>query len=151
MSALTLWTRRDPFTDAFVRNFLTVPDPRTVAAQFVPAAEVSRDGDDAVLRLELPGLDVDKDVTVEVSGGRLVVRGDRRDEHTDTQGLREIRYGSFRRTFAMPQHLTADAVSATYDAGVLTVRITGAYTDPTSRTVPVAVASTTNEAETPAA
>jgi HSP20 family molecular chaperone IbpA len=128
MSALTLWTRRDPFAefDALVKA--AFGPTRSTVRGFTPAAEVSRDGDDAVVRLELPGLDVDKDVTVEVEQGRLVVRGERRDQREDDKtGWREVRYGSFRRSFALPAQVTADAVSASYDAGVLSVRVAGAY------------------------
>lgn len=141
MSTLTLWQRpfKPPFSPAFdterwVRDFFSpatasdwhVPTP----SGFSPAAEITRDGDDAVVRLELPGIDIDKDVTVELDGGRLVVRGERRDEHAETDAentrtLREVRYGAFRRSFAVPAHVTGDAVSASYDAGVLTVRVAG--------------------------
>lgn len=133
MSTLTLWQR--PFdTDRWVRDFFgpaTASDWRAPSG-FSPAAEITKDGDDAVVRLELPGLDVDKDVTVELDGGRLVVRGERRDEHAETDAetkrtLREVRYGSFRRSFAVPAHVTGEAVTASYDAGVLTVRVAGVY------------------------
>jgi HSP20 family molecular chaperone IbpA len=133
MSNLTLWSR--PFdTDRWVRDFFSpatvsdwrVPTPRG----FNPAAEITKDGDDAVVRLEIPGVDIDKDVTVELDGGHLVILGERRDEHAsdeDGRTLREVRYGSFRRSFAVPAHVTSDAVSASYDAGVLTVRVVGVY------------------------
>ena len=85
-----------------------------------------REGDDAVVRLELPGVDVTKDVTVEVESGRLTVRGERRDEQSG-EGFRQSRYGSFSRTFTLPEHVADDAVSASYDAGVLTVRVAGAH------------------------
>ncbi|HKT05097.1 MAG TPA: Hsp20/alpha crystallin family protein [Rugosimonospora sp.] len=130
MSTLSLWTRRDPFAefDALVRRAF---GPAAVAPSgFTPAAEITRDGEDAVVRVELPGLDATKDVAVEVDRGRLVISGERRDERTgseDGRTLREVRYGSFRRSFALPAHVTADAVSASYDAGVLSVRVTGAY------------------------
>jgi HSP20 family molecular chaperone IbpA len=97
---------------------------------FTPAAEIVKDGEDAVVRLELPGVDVEKDVNVEVDGGRLVIHGEHRDEHADEENgrtLREIRYGSFRRSFQLPAHITGEAVKASYDAGVLTVRVAGAY------------------------
>jgi HSP20 family molecular chaperone IbpA len=64
---------------------------------------------------------------------RLLIHGEHRDERSDDKEgrtLREIRYGSFRRSFQLPAHVTADAITATYDAGVLTVRVTGALTDP---------------------
>jgi len=140
MSNLTLWRSRDPFAefDSIVRRTFG-----PVSTTFVPAVEVERDGDDAVVRLELPGLDVAKDVTVEVDRGRLVVRGERRqglrdggsaggigDERTDKANGRirsEVRYGAFRREFGLPKQVAAEAISASYDAGVLTVRVSGAY------------------------
>ncbi|GAA0929992.1 Hsp20/alpha crystallin family protein [Pseudonocardia zijingensis] len=135
MSTLSLWTRRDPFAE-FDALFRAVGEPRG----FVPAAEIERDGDDAVVRLELPGLDAERDVTVEIEGGRLVVRGERRDERTEERGgrsLREVRYGSFHRSFGLPEHVTADDVSASYDAGVLTVRVAGAHAGSGARRIPV--------------
>ncbi|MFB9323543.1 Hsp20/alpha crystallin family protein [Cryptosporangium minutisporangium] len=137
--SITLWTRRDPFAefDALVRRSFGPVATRPVgdrrAATFTPAAEVTRDGDDAVVRLEVPGVDVEKDVAVEVADGQLVVRGERRNERTeerDGRAFSEVRYGSFRRSFGLPEHLTADAVTASYDAGVLSVRVAGAYAVP---------------------
>lgn len=134
MSTLALRTRPGWDIDRWVRDFFS---PATAddwfAGAFTPAVEISRDGDDAVVRLELAGVDVDKDVKVEVEGGRLVVHGERRDEHAsgdpakDTRYVREVRYGSFRRSFKLPAHITSEAISADYDRGVLTVRVAGAY------------------------
>ena len=90
----------------------------------------SSNADDAVVRPELPGVDVANDVNVEVDKGQLVIRGERRDEHSeekDGRTLSEVRYGSFRRSFKLPEHVTSDAISASYDAGVLTVRVAGAH------------------------
>jgi HSP20 family protein len=101
-----------------------------VSQGFTPAAELDRDGEDAVVRVELPGLDPAKDVTVEVEQGTLVIKGERRDERAETRdgrSYREVRYGAFRRAFALPAHVTAQAVSASYDAGVLSIRVAGAY------------------------
>lgn len=131
MSALTLWSRRDPYFDSFVRRaFGPTVAFRPAVPGFSPAAEVDRDGDDAVVRVELPGVDVERDVAVEVENGRLVIRGERRDERSgdrDGRTVREVRYGSFRRSFTLPEHVGAEAVSASYDAGVLSVRVAGAY------------------------
>jgi HSP20 family protein len=126
MSTLIPWGPRfaDPFalTDALFRR----PAPRRESAWYAPTTDVVREGDDAVVRLELPGVDVAKDVTVEVDGDRLTVRGERRDEQSG-EGFRESRYGSFRRIFTLPAHVDGDAVTASYDAGVLTVRVAGAH------------------------
>jgi HSP20 family protein len=131
MSNLTLWSRPAWDIDRWVRDFFGPAATNDwFGGAFTPAAEVVKEGDDAVVRVELPGIDVEKDVNVDVDGGYLVIHGERRDEHSeDTNGrtLREVRYGSFRRAFRLPKHVTGDAVSASYDAGVLTVRVTGAY------------------------
>lgn len=141
MSNVTLWSRPAWDTDRWLREFFgpaAVSDwfkPAVGAGGFSPAAEIVREGDDAVVRLELPGVDVDNDVNVELVDGRLVVRGERRDEHAeekDGRTLRELRYGSFRRSFQLPAHITSEALAASYDAGVLTVRVAGAYKDPAS-------------------
>ena len=139
MSALTLWTRRDPFADfdSIVRRAFAP------AAGFTPGAEIARDGDDAVVRLELPGVEVEN-VTVVIKDNVLVVRGQRRNERSeerDGRSLRDIRYGAFRRSFGLPAHVTADAVAATYDAGILTVRVTDAYAGTTARQIPVTTAA----------
>jgi len=102
-----------------------------VNSGFTPAAEIVKDGEDAVVRLELPSVDVERDVNVDVDTGRLVIHGEHRDERAEEENgrtLREIRYGSFRRSFQLPAHVTGEAVTASYDDGVLTVPVAGAYT-----------------------
>lgn len=125
MSALTLWARPTWVIDRWVKE--------GVFTGFTPAAEIVKDGEDAVVRVELPGVDVAKDVNVEVDRGHLVIHGERRDEHSSedpakgVRYVREVRYGSFRRSFKLPAHVTSEAIFASYDAGVLTVRIAGAH------------------------
>src|SRR6201996_3493945 len=134
MSNLTLWSRPAWDVDRWMRDFFgpaaTSDWAKPVAGGFSPAAEIIKDGEDAVVRLQLPGVDAEKDVNVEVDRGRLVIHGERRDEHAeekDGRMLREVRYGSFRRSFQLPAHITGEAIKASYDAGVLTVRVAGAY------------------------
>jgi HSP20 family protein len=122
MSKVTMWARPTWEIDRWVKE--------GVLNGFTPAAEIVNDGEDAVVRLELPGVDVAKDVNVEVDRGQLVIHGERRDERAEENAgrtLREVRYGSFRRSFKLPAHITSDAISASYDAGVLTVRVAGAH------------------------
>src|ERR1700730_13852883 len=134
MSNLTLWSRPAWDVDRWMRDFFG-PAPasdwaKPVADGFSPAAEIVKDGEDAVVRLELPGVDVEKDVNVDVAHGRLVTHGERRDEHAeekDGRTLREVRYGAFRRSFRLPAHITGEAISASYDARLLTVQGPGAY------------------------
>ena len=75
MSQVTLWARPAWDIDRWVKQ--------GVFTGFSPAAEIAKDGDDAVVRVELPGVDVEKDVNVEVDKGQLVIRGERRDERSE--------------------------------------------------------------------
>lgn len=146
MSTVSLFTRRDPFTefDNLVRStFATPSSPTNRQLDFTPAVETRRDGDDVVVRVELPGVDVSSDVSVEIVDQRLVIKGERRDERSEpaddesgqvrSRRISEIRYGSFERSFALPAHVKADAISAGYEAGILSVRVGGVYagTEPT--------------------
>ncbi|MDV3126088.1 Hsp20/alpha crystallin family protein [Mycobacterium sp. 21AC1] len=130
-----VWSRPAWQVDGWVRDFFgPVTDARADwPKDLTPAAELSKDGDDAVVRLDLPGLSTEavaNDINVEIDRGRLVIRGERRDERAETAAgrtLSEVRYGAFRRSFKLPGHVTGDAVTASYDAGVLTVRVAGVY------------------------
>lgn len=144
MGNVALWNRPAWTADRWMRDFFgpaAAGDWAAAAkAGLTPAVEVTKDGDDAVIRVDLPGIDVDKDVNVEVDKGRLVIKGERRDERTEeSEGRRfsEVRYGSFQRSFALPAHVTGDAVSAAYDAGVLTVRVAGAHKSSEARRIAI--------------
>ena len=94
----------------------------------VPAFPVEeyRDGSTMVVRAELPDIDPDTGLDVTVSDGVLQIKGERRQEteHKDRHGYRsEFRYGSFSREIPLPTGSDQDGVSATYNDGVLEVRI----------------------------
>jgi HSP20 family molecular chaperone IbpA len=146
MTTLTLRRWVDPFAE-FDSLFRAMAAPQTTMG-FRPLAEVVPDGEDALVRVELPGIDPDKDVTVEVENGTLVIKGERRDERSEQNNgrqLREVRYGSFRRTFQLPQHVTDADLTATYEAGVLTVKVAGAYAGSTPKRIPVTGAAAADE------
>lgn len=131
----------DPFTtlvrqfdadfDALVRR--SFGPVRRFGTGFVPAADIVKDGNDVVVTLALPGVDVAKDVDIEVSEGRLTItgRGTQREE-SDKDGVyvREIRSGEFRREFTLPRGVTADQVTADYDRGLLKVRVSQVVPQP---------------------
>ena len=151
--------RRDPLFAEFDNLVRAAFGPATSTgaarqAGFSPAAEAHRDGDDAVIRLELPGVSTD-DVNVEVKGRHLVVSGSRRDvrEEQDEQStgrrFSEFRYGSFTRAFRLAPSVTAEAVSASYDAGVLTVRVAGAYAETEGQRIEISTGSPELSGEQP--
>jgi HSP20 family protein len=97
----------------------------TATYQYVPAVEMATEGGDVVITLELPGVDV-ADVDIEVSDGRLIITGERKDHFEENRGrllVREMRYGGFRRVFQLPDGVTADQVEADADKGLLRIRV----------------------------
>jgi HSP20 family protein len=88
--------------------------------------EEFREGDNLVVKAELPGIDPEKDVEITVTGDVLRVHAKREDgsETTKAGGYRsEFRYGTFERDIALPQGVDADSIEATYTDGILTVKV----------------------------
>ena len=88
--------------------------------------EEFRDGDDLVVRSELPGIDPDKDAELTVSNGMLHIRAERQEKSEDKgkEGYRsEFRYGAFSRTLPLPEGVNPDDITASYRDGVLEVRV----------------------------
>ncbi|WP_125778307.1 Hsp20/alpha crystallin family protein [Antribacter gilvus] len=143
---MTTVLTRSPFA---VARLQYVPSPRTATAPgsapgVSPAADVYREGDDLVARLDLPGIDPATDVTVEVEDRKLVVRGERKDqrsEESEGRRVREVRFGSFRRVVTLPRTVDAEAVRASYDAGVLTVTISGVFAGTAPQRIEVTTAA----------
>ena len=83
--------------------------------------------DDAlVVRAEMPGLDPEKDVEIDVTDETLRIRAERRQETRveEKGGYRsEFRYGSFSRTLPLPAGSSRDDVMASYKDGILEVRV----------------------------
>ena len=80
------------------------------------------DGDKYVVRAELPGLDPDKDIKVEVANGMLTVTATRQQE--EREGTRsEFHYGTLTRRVLLPDGADEKAVVAKYTAGILEVTV----------------------------
>jgi HSP20 family molecular chaperone IbpA len=89
-----------------------------------------------VVRAELPGVDPDKDVQIEVRNGQLMVSAERREELSE-KGRSEFRYGSFQRRVSLPPGAQEDAVSARYQDGILEITVPIAADQGQSRSIPV--------------
>jgi HSP20 family protein len=88
--------------------------------------EEVREGDELVVRAELPGVDPEKDIDVTVDEGVLTIRAQRQEraEEKQAEGYRsEFRYGQFERQIRLPKGTSPDVVSASYRDGVLEVRL----------------------------
>jgi HSP20 family protein len=97
----------------------------TTARRWIPAMDLVETDDHYVLTADLPGLSQD-DISLEFEGDVLTLSGERRSEHTDRkEGFYRLERatGSFSRSLTLPEGVDPDAVQATFDKGVLTVRI----------------------------
>jgi HSP20 family protein len=93
--------------------------------RWMPAMDLVETADHFVLRADLPGMS-EEDVNIEVEERVLTVSGERKAEHTDdTDGFHRVEraFGSFSRSLTLPEGVDAEAVSASFDRGVLEVRI----------------------------
>ncbi len=88
--------------------------------------EETHEGKDIVVRAELPGIDPDKDVTVDVDDDVLVITVQRTESHrseSDHVHRSEFRYGTFSRSIPVPSGIDESKVMASYKDGVLEVRL----------------------------
>lgn len=95
------------------------------ARRWIPAMDLVESDDHFVLRADLPGLG-EEDVTLEFADGVLTLSGERKIEHeTKKEGYYRLERaaGAFRRQVTVPDGVDPDAVSATFDRGVLEVHI----------------------------
>lgn len=79
-----------------------------------------------VLRTEAPGLDPERDVEITVSDGVLRIHAHRevKAEQKNKKGYRsEFRYGELARTLRLPEGVSEDDVKATYEDGILEIRV----------------------------
>jgi HSP20 family protein len=100
-------------------------DESLAAGNFVPPVDVYEDAQKVVLKLEVPGVK-QEDLDIRVENQTLTVKGERKfeaEEKEENFHRIERRYGSFVRSFTLPQSVDPDAVTATYDAGVLSISL----------------------------
>ena len=132
---MTLIARWDPFRnlatlqdqinrmveDTFVRNR---PDDSALSV-WAPAVDIYETADELVLKADVPDVN-ERDLDIRVENNMLTLRGERKFEKTVSEDnyLRvERSYGSFSRSFALPNTVDTDDIRADYRNGVLTVRM----------------------------
>jgi HSP20 family protein len=110
------------FTDAYGRE----EDGLMTSGAWVPPVDIYQNGDhELVLKAELPDM-TREDIDVTVDNGTLTIMGEKRlstDVKEEAFHRIERRYGSFSRSFSLPQTVDAGRVGAEYRNGVLTVRL----------------------------
>ena len=93
--------------------------------RWVPSMDLVETEEHFVLRADLPGL-TEEDVSIELEDNVLTVAGERKAEHEEKkEGFyrMERSFGHFRRSLTLPEGVDAEKIAATFDKGVLEVRI----------------------------
>ena len=133
---MTVLTRWDPF-----REFSTLQDRMNrlfhdsfgpegreeslMSTTFAPPVDVYEDEHSVTLKIEVPGID-EKDIDVRLENNTLTVHGERKfekEEKEENYRRVERQYGSFTRSFTLPNTVDAEQVSADYDRGVLKITL----------------------------
>ncbi len=133
---MTMLTRWDPF-----REFVTIQDRMNrlfrdsygpegkdeslATTAFAPPVDVYEDEHNITLKIEVPGID-EKDIDVRIENNTLTVHGERKfekEEKEENYRRVERQYGSFTRTFTLPNTINQESVEADYDKGVLKVKL----------------------------
>jgi len=139
MGGLVRWNRSDPFRELeeigqrFNRLFAGFPmsgqgqgnrEAMTVA-DWAPSVDITEDSREYLIKAEIPEVDK-KDVRVTVQEGVLTIQGQRRQEkeEKDKRFHRiERSYGTFVRTFSLPEDVAEDNVRAEFKDGMLWVHL----------------------------
>lgn len=105
----------------------TSPFGADESVAWFPAVEIADSGDLLTMTVELPGLDP-KDVQIDLDGDILTLSGEKRSERKEEGTnkdyyLEERSYGAFQRSFTLPPTVDGNAINATFDKGVLTLKL----------------------------
>jgi len=113
------------FEDQFNRLWRGVADGGKRQESWLPAVDVFDTKDAVVLKAELAGMKPD-DIQIEVEDNVLTIKGERRFEEKveeDRYYRVERRFGSFQRSLALPQGVRSEDIQASYEDGILEVRV----------------------------
>jgi HSP20 family protein len=125
---MTMITRIDPFRELanLFENFTDgTGKAQLMAGTFVPPVDVYEDEHKLVLKLEIPGVN-EGDLGIHLENNTLTVKGERKfekEEKEENFHRIERRFGTFERTFRLPNTVDADKAEANYDKGILSISL----------------------------
>jgi HSP20 family protein len=110
--------------DALAREMWDAWEPFQLDHSLVPLTDIQEEKDQLVMKTELPGIDK-KDLDISLEGDRLTIRAEKKEEIKEeaTHHTRERYYGRYFRSVKLPYPVKEDSISATFDNGVLELRL----------------------------
>lgn len=112
-------------SDEMFRSMLGPSTPSADEAVWAPRIEAFQEGNEFVIRAELPGTNP-ADIAVDIGDGAVTIGGERRQQHQERRGgvvVSEISYGAFSRVIPLPEGVIADSATAAFRDGVLEIRM----------------------------
>ena len=116
---------REEMDRLFEEFFGPIRERRIPLFEWTPAADMLEDEDELIVRMELPGMKKEN-LSISLRENRLTVKGERKEEEEKkgrTYHRKEFYYGTFERTFTLPVSVDPDKVSATYENGILEIKL----------------------------
>lgn len=104
---------------------IEVPKSGRAAWHMAPAVDLIEKETEFEITAELPGID-EKNIEIRFSDHTLTIKGEKTEEHEEMEKefyLSERRYGSFQRSFRVPEEVNPDKIEAHFVKGVLTVKL----------------------------
>lgn len=128
---MTLVRYNRPNRDLMSKNFSDIMDEffndvvQSNRDSFVPGIDISETDNQFQITAELPGMSKE-DIDISLDNGRLSISGERKFEKEE-EGKKfhrvETRYGSFNRSFQLPDNVDEESIQATYENGLLNISI----------------------------
>ena len=113
----------DPFLNLFDKFFYDTLEDSS-ASRFLPQANILETEKVYEIQMAIPGMKKDG-FSIDLEDGKLQIAGERNHEEDEkvTVHRREIVYGSFNRTFQVPEDADQNKISASYEDGILKIQI----------------------------
>jgi len=107
------------------QEFSRGTDELLTSGTFVPAVDIYEDEHSITLKAEVPGMD-EKDLDIKLENNTLSLSGERKfekEEKEENFHRIERRYGSFSRSFTLPNTVESEDVQANYENGILSIKL----------------------------
>ncbi len=127
--SITVWnpfSEMEAFLDRFnnsVRKNNKGENQMFEVGDWMPAVDINETSDSFIVKTELPGVEKE-DVNVNLENNVLTIKGEKKTEIKDSKQHRtECSYGSFTRSFTLPQTVDVEKIEAEYKDGILTLTV----------------------------
>jgi HSP20 family protein len=121
-----LWPESASLFDDFFSDFpFTSFSQNRSGERWLPSVDIMEKAGNLILRAEVPGVD-EKDIDLKLEGNVLTLKGEKKqklEENSNNYHRMESFYGTFSRSFTLPDSVDRDQIKADYKNGILEITI----------------------------